>query len=79
MTKLIIIITSLLASLFSHNMYVEYGTITESNCITDIHGEMWYTENDIKIPLDSNVIIIFNNNGTDYIYDDEIVYISEVK
>lgn len=79
MTKLIIIIISLLASLSSHNTYIEYGTITESNCITDIHGEMWRTENNTEIPLDSNVIIIFDNNGTDYLYDDKIIYVSEVK
>lgn len=79
MTKLIIIIISLLASLSSHNTYIEYGTMTESNCITDIHGEMWRTENNTEIPLDSNVIIIFDNNSTDYLYDDKIIYVSEVK
>ena len=58
MTKLIIIIISLLASLSSHNTYIEYGTITESNCITDIHGEMWRTENNTEIPLDSSSVWI---------------------
>lgn len=76
-----LIITTLFAVLTTNspvnNIYVLPGVYhADSQTVTDSRGEEWGFDNK-AIPDRSPVIITFDNNGTNKIYDDVIISIVE--
>lgn len=56
------------------NHYTESGI--KYNALETTDGNLWITENNLK---SGKYIIIFDNMGTDTIYDDEIVKLVKIK
>lgn len=76
-----LIITALFATLTANspinNIYFLPGVYhADSQTVTDSRGEEWGFDNE-AIPDGSPVIITFDNNRTDNIYDDVIISIVE--
>lgn len=74
-----LIITALFATLTANspvnNIYFIPGVYhADSQTITDSRGEEWVFDNE-AIPNGSPVIITFDNNGTNNIYDDVVISI----
>ncbi len=54
---------------------VETGYICAQNQIVSPDGELWYAETD-DMSVGSACVMIYDNCHTDYLYDDEIVWIA---
>ena len=54
---------------------VETGYICAQNQIVSPDGELWFCETD-DMSVGESCIMVYDNCGTDYLYDDEIVWIA---
>lgn len=57
------------------NYRVETGYIYSQNQIVSPDGELWFCETD-DMSVGESCIMVYDNCGTDYLYDDEIVWIA---
>lgn len=58
----------------SSNTYTTYGTYSDGTVITD-DGNIWDYSTDMD--NDTSVVVVFDDMGTNSIYDDEILTIVE--
>lgn len=54
---------------------VETGYICAQNQIVSPDGELWFCETD-DMSVGESCIMVYDNCGTDYLYDDEIMWIA---
>ena len=54
---------------------VETGYICSQNQIVSPDGELWFCETD-DMSVGEACVMVYDNCGTDYLYDDEIVWIA---
>ena len=57
------------------NYRLETGYICAQNQIVSPDGELWYAETD-DMSVGTSCIMVYDNCGTDYLYDDTIVWIA---
>ena len=59
----------------SADSLVETGYICAQNQIVSPDGELWFCETD-DMSVGTSCIMVYDNCGTDYLYDDTIVWIA---